>query len=198
MAYNYPEKERTLIILKPDAIQRVLMGEIISRFEKIGLKIVALKMVHPTESHVRNHYEVDPNWVRLTGEKFKASLIERGESLDGFDPMAQGEKVLQQLITYMASGPVVACVLEGGHAIALVRKMVGGTNPLGSDVGTIRGDYVIDSYQMADKQNRSVRNLIHASGNKQDAEKEISIWFTPAECLAYDTVHERILYSESI
>lgn len=189
--------ERTLVILKPDAVQRVLVGEVIKRFESIGLKIVALKMVRADKGLVEKHYTVDPNWVENTGARIIESFKKNGVSIDSLEPKTEGGKVLSRLMNYMSAGPVIPMVLEGAHSIALVRKLVGTTEPLSSDVGTIRGDYVIDSYALADSDNRSVRNIIHASGNSEEAKKEISLWFNDAELLIYETVHEKILYSKN-
>ena len=182
--------ERTLVILKPDSVQRSLIGEIISRFERSGLKIIAMKMIAPDKNTVEKHYTVDPNWKVKTGNKV---LESRDVKLT---PEKAGQKVLDSLLEYMTAGPVVAAVVEGAHSVSLVRKLVGGTEPLTSDVGTIRGDYVIDSYEMADGSNRSIRNLIHASSSLEDADKEIKIWFDESDIIKYRTAQEDILYRD--
>ncbi len=190
--------EKTLVIIKPDGVQRSLIGEIIKRFERIGLKIVALKMIIPKEEQVNSHYLIDPEWKKNVGEKAISAYEKKGIEPPTKDPEEAGEKVLNGLKKYMTSGPVVAMVLQGAHACAIVRKVVGGTEPLSSDVGTIRGDFVLDSYQMADTDGRAVRNLIHASGNPEEAEKEIPIWFDENELLHYRLVQDAILYDVNL
>jgi nucleoside-diphosphate kinase len=147
---KHPKEERTLIVLKPDALQRSLIGEIIKRYEQIGLKLVAMKMVVPTAKHVEQHYTLDPNWRRITGEKSIKGYLDKGLKPPSDDPLEITRVVLERLKKYLTSGPVIAMVWEGAHAVAIVRKITGSTEPLTSDVGTIRGDYVLDSYQMTD------------------------------------------------
>ena len=189
-------REQTLIILKPDAVQRTLVGEIVGRFERVGLKIVAMKFMRATPEVIERHYLVDPEWREKTGTKIRGNLEKAGEDVSGKTDRELGQVVLDRLTAYIASGPVLAAVLEGAHAIDLTRKLVGGTEPLSSDVGTIRGDYVIDSYSLADGDNRSVRNLVHASSSTEDAAAEIALWFDNSEILEYSTVHEGILYGD--
>jgi len=191
-------KEKTLVIIKPDGVQRSLIGEIIKRFERLGLKMVALKMMIPELEQVEKHYLIDPNWKRIVGEKAIAAYEKKGMEPPTNNPEEAGDKVLDGLKKYMTSGPVVAMVLQGAHACEIVRKVVGSTEPLSSDVGTIRGDFVIDSYQMADTDGRSVRNLIHASGNSEEAEQEIPIWFSEDEILHYRLIQEAILYDVNL
>ena len=191
-------KEKTLVVIKPDGVQRTLIGEIIKRFESLGLKMVALKMMVPTEDLVNKHYLIDPNWKVAVGEKAIEAYKKKGIEPPTNNPEEAGEKVLDGLRKYMTSGPVVAMVWQGAHACAIVRKMVGGTEPLSSDVGTIRGDFVIDSYQMADTDGRAVRNLIHASGNADEASKEIPLWFKDEEIINYRLVQDEILYDVNL
>jgi nucleoside-diphosphate kinase len=113
-------------------------------------------------------------------------------------PRENGLAILESNAKYLASGPVVAMIWQGAHAVEVVRKVTGGTEPRSSDVGTIRGDFVLDSYQMADTDGRSIRNLIHASGTPEEAEKEIPIWFLPSEVLKYRLVQEQILYDVNL
>jgi len=190
----HPKTERTLVIIKPDGVQRTLIGEIIKRLERPGLKLVAMKMCIPTADHVEKHYTLDPEWRRITGEKRVKAAKEKGEKLATEDPLEITAKILEVLIKYMTSGPVVAMVWQGAHSTELVRKIVGGTEPRSSDVGTIRGDYVLDSYVMADTDGRAVRNLIHASGTAKDSEAEIKHWFKADELMDYKLVAEQILY----
>ncbi len=175
--------ERTLVIIKPDGLERNLVGEIVTRFERTGLKIKALKMMRATADLVENHYTLDPSWKDSVGQKTLTSYAEKGLTPPSHDPIELADAVLKRLVTYMVSGPVIAMVLEGFHAVKIVRKIVGGTEPLSSAMGTIRGDYVVDSYQLAVDEDRSVRNLVHASGSVKEAEDEIAHWFTKEEII---------------
>ncbi len=195
---NHPKQERTLVIIKPDGIQRSLIGEIIKRYERVGLKLVGIKMVVPTPDFVEQHYSLDPNWRRETGEKRIKAAIERGEEPPSNDPLEITRIVLEKLKKYLSSGPVLAMVWQGAHSVDIVRKITGGTEPRSSDVGTIRGDFVLDSYNMSDPDGRSIRNLLHASGNPVEAEKEINLWFKPEEILSYKLVQEQILYDVNL
>lgn len=195
---SHPKKERTLIIIKPDGIQRTLIGEIIARYERIGLKLVGVKMILPTPEMIEKHYTLDPDWRRVTGEKRIKAARDKGLTPPSEDPYEITEIVLKKLKKYMTSGPVMAMVWEGAHVVEIVRKLTGGTEPLSSDVGTIRGDYVLDSYIMSDADNRSIRNLVHASGTVGEAEKEIDLWFKKEELLNYRLVQEQILYDVNL
>ena len=190
--------ERTFVLVKPDGIQRSLIGEIIKRFERIGLKLAGIKMLVPTSAHVEAHYTLDSNWRRVTGEKTIESYRKKGMKPPSEDPLEITARILEGLKKYITSGPVVAMVWQGAHAVKIVRKVVGGTEPLSSDVGTIRGDFVLDSYQMSDTDGRSVRNLIHASGSPEEAEMEIRHWFTEKELVNYRLVQEQILYDVNL
>lgn len=190
----HPKTERTLVIVKPDGIQRALFGEIVKRYERTGLKLVALKMMVPTEAMIEEHYLLDPNWKKNVGEKSIASYIKKGETPPSNDPIEVANVVVGNLKKYMTSGPVIAMIWEGAHAVELVRKVTGGTEPRSADIGTIRGDFVLDSYQMADSDSRAIRNLIHASGSVPEAEMEIPHWFTTKEIINYSVPHEATLY----
>jgi len=196
--HTHPKRERTLVIIKPDAIQRTLVGEIIQRYERIGLKIVGMKLVRPTKGLVEKHYTNDPDWIRKTGAKFIAHATEHGLKIKHPDPVKMGEHILERLSKYMTSGPVIAIVLQGLHAVPIVRKITGGTEPLRSDVGTIRGDFVLDSYEFSDIQDRSIRNLVHASGSVEEANKEIDLWFEKDELTDYLLVQDKILYDVNL
>ncbi|KKW39942.1 hypothetical protein A3I46_00420 [Candidatus Kaiserbacteria bacterium RIFCSPLOWO2_02_FULL_54_13] len=191
---SHPKDERTLVVVKPDGIQRALIGEIMKRYERIGLKLVALKMFVPTEKMIEEHYLLDPRWKKNVGEKAIQSYIRKGEEPPSSDPIEVGNLVVERLKRYMTSGPVIAMVWEGAHAVELVRKITGSTEPRSAEIGTIRGDFVVDSYQMADGADRAIRNLIHASGSVPEANKEIPHWFGPEEIIAYSVPHEAILY----
>lgn len=195
---NHPSKERTLVIIKPDGIQRSLIGEIVKRYERLGLKLIAIKMLVPSEEHIEKHYTLDPEWRRITGEKTIKGYQEKGLTPPSMDPYEITAKILENLKKYMTSGPVIAMIWQGAHAVKIVRKITGGTEPLSSDVGTIRGDLVLDSYQISDNDNRSVRNLLHASGSVEEAEMEIAHWFDEKEIINYRLVQEQILYDVNL
>lgn len=197
---QHPKQERTLVIIKPDGIQRSLIGEIIRRYERTGLKLVGLKMVMPTESMaIKHYYEVGGDaWLEEVGRKARAAYEKKGLTSPYKTNMDNGTAVMKSNAKYLSSGPVIAMVWQGNSAVGLVRKITGGTEPLTSDVGTIRGDLTLDSYAMADLDRRSVRNLIHSSGTLEDAEKEIKIWFTKEELHNYRLIQEQILYDVNL
>lgn len=188
--------ERSLVIIKPDGVQRGLVGEIISRFEKKGLKISAMKMVWPTREMATKHYDQPESAMMLLGERTLSSYAEKGVKHWSNDPMEIAREIQKYLVNYLSAGPVIVMVIEGAHAIAHVRKIRGATNPLGADVGTITGDYTIDSYFISDLDNRAIRNLVHASGSVDEAENEIKIWFKKNDILDYDMAIDQILYSK--
>lgn len=192
----HPSKERTLVIIKPDGMQRTLVGEIIQRYERTGLKLLAMKMVIPTEAMAtRHYYEVGGDaWITEVGRKAAAAYEKKGLKSPFATFEDNGRAILKANAKYLSSGPVVAMIWQGNQAVELVRKITGATEPLSSDVGTIRGDFTLDSYAMADIDNRSIRNLIHASGTVEEAEKEIKIWFKDEEILKYNLVQDKILY----
>lgn len=177
------KQERTLVLIKPDGVERNLIGEIISRFERSGLKLVGLKMTRPTEEMVEKHYLVDPEWKQKTGAKSIAAYQKQSKEAPYATPEEAGDFILNKMKDYLADQQVVAMVWQSVHAVGVVRKLVGSTEPLTSDVGTIRGDLTIDSYELADLDNRAVKNLVHASGTTEDAEKEVVLWFQESEIL---------------
>ncbi len=195
---QHPSDERTLVIVKPDGVQRGLVGEVIKRFEAVGLKLVGMKMMVPNADKIEAHYTLDPNWRKVTGEKTIASYQAKGLTPPSMDPLEITAKILANLKKYMTSGPVIFMVLEGAHAVKIVRKLGGGTEPLSSDVGTIRGDYVLDSYSMADTDGRAVRNILHMSGSVDEANAEIKHWFVDGEVIDYRIIHEEILYDVNL
>lgn len=190
----HPKNERTLVIIKPDGIQRGLIGEIIKRYENSGLKLVGIKMFVPSQDMIEKHYTLDPEWKFKTGEKNLQAYKEKGLTPPHSDPIAQSEMILGKLKKYFASGPAIFTVWQGSHAVAIVRKLTGGTEPLTSDVGTIRGDFLVDSYKTADDDVRAIRNLVHASGSLKEAEEEIAFWFKKEEIIDYRLIIESILY----
>ena len=148
--------EQTLVIIKPDGVQRSLVGEIIKRLERVGLKLAGLKMSVPSEDMIEKHYTLDPEWRRVTGEKTIAGYKKKGLKPPIEDPLEITKILLQTLKKYLTSGPIIIMAWQGAHAVSIVRKITGGTEPLTSDVGTIRGDFVLDSYQMSDTDGRAV------------------------------------------
>lgn len=197
MTKHYKD-ERTLVIIKPDGIQRSLIGEIIKRYERAGLKLVATKMMVAEADHVKKHYTLDPEWVVKTGLKTIKGYTDKGLKPPHTDPLKITEIILKNLIKYITSGPVLVMVWQGAHAVEIVRKLTGGTEPLTSDVGTIRGDFVIDSYRMSDTDARSVRNLVHASGSPKEADEEIAHWFKKNELIDYSLIQDAILYNTDL
>lgn len=194
----HPKKERTFVAIKPDGIQRSLMGEVIQRFERVGLKLIAMKFMVATPEHIEKHYTLDPEWRRLTGEKTIAGYRAKGLTPPSEDPLEITAKVLENLKKFMTSGPLVAMAWEGAHAQKIVKKIVGGTEPLTSDIGTIRGDFVLDSYSISDQDGRAVRNVVHCSGSVEEANNEIKHWFKPEEIINYKLVQEEILYDVNL
>jgi nucleoside-diphosphate kinase len=196
---NYDNKqEQTLVIVKPDGVQRGLIGEVIKRYETCGLKLVAIKMVLPDKETVKKHYSIDPKWATVTGNKTFASYKEKGLPMPGPSPEEFAETIRTQLMDFMSSGPVVAMVWQGMGAVPIVRKITGSTEPLSSLPGTIRGDYTIDSYTASNIDKRAVRNIIHSSGSVEEAEKEIAIWFDKKEIINYRLVSEEIIYDVNL
>jgi len=185
--------ERTLVLIKPDAVERGLIGEIVQRFEKRGLKIIGMKLVKASRETAGRHYTEDPDWLLSIGQKARKSFEEKGIEVKETDKQI-GERVRTLLIGYVESGPIVAMVIEGPHAIETVRKIVGPTEPRTAPPGTIRGDYSIDSYLLSDSTERPVKNLIHASGNEREAVSEIKVWFSENELHSYERSEEKAAF----
>lgn len=186
--------ERTLVIIKPDGIQRSLIGDVIHRYERVGLKLVGIKMMIPTKDLIEKHYTLDPEWRVRTGQKTIKNYLDKGLTPPSTDPVEITGRILKNLVNYMTKGPVVVMVWQGAHAVEIVRKITGGTEPVTSQVGTIRGDYVLDSYRMSDSDGRSVRNIVHASGSVKEADDEIAHWFKNEELFNYRLIVEEMLY----
>jgi len=193
-------RERTLIFLKPDGVQRGLVGEVLHRFERAGLRVAGLKMVQATPAFLERHYPNDETFLRTIGgktrEAFAAAGLDVRQQTGSDDPLVIGRAVRGWLIEYVSTGPVVAFVLEGIQAVGTARKIVGDTLPFRAAPGTIRGDFSIDSPTVANPQRRPVRNLIHASGTVEEAEFEIELWFRPEELFAYRRVDEVLIQGE--
>jgi len=192
------KEERTLVIIKPDGIQRSLIGEVIKRYERSGLKLIGLKMMVATPEFVEKHYTLDPTWRQRNGQKTIDAYKSKGLTPPSEDPLEVNAVTLEKLKKYLSCGPIIPMVWQGMHAVGVVRKITGGTEPLTSDVGTIRGDFTIDSYEVADIDSRSTRNIVHASGSPEEAEGEINLWFKSEELVNYRLVGEEILYDVNL
>lgn len=179
--------------MKTDAVQRSLVGEIIKRFEQTGLKIVAMKMLNAEESQLLDHYNKDDAWYEKKGNGIVEDLKNMGKPVEK-EAIEYGKDIIRTIVKYMQESPIVAIVLEGNQATAVVTKIVGTTEPTTSDVGTIRGDYTLDSFAHATYENRAVRNLVHQSESPAEAEREIAIWFDDGEIMEYTSAQEHILY----
>ncbi len=193
-----PKEEKTLVLIKPDGVKRGLIGEIISRIEKRGLKIIALEMVWANKEQIAGNYPNTDKWLRGVGEKTKATYEKYGydvkKELGTYNNKKIGEMVREWLIEFMTSGPIVKMVVKGVHAVDMMRKMVGNTMPALAEMGTIRGDFSIDSSIAANKAKRAVHNIVHASGSIEEAEKEIQFWFSPEEIHDYKRAEEDIMF----
>jgi len=176
-----PKDEITYVMIKPDGVRKGLVGEIIRRFEQRDLKIVALEMFQPTKEKMDNHYPKDDAWITRLGGKTLSTYEKYGYSVEEEygtnDPEKIGRMVRGWLIDYMVSAPLVKMVVKGTHAVDMVRKIVGPTLPYAAEMGTIRGDYSVDSPLVANKEKRAVMNLIHASETQDEAKHEIDHWF---------------------
>jgi len=190
---SHPKKERSFVAIKHDGVQRTLIGEIINRVEKTGLKIIALKMFVPDLERATEHYGKDDAWCEGKGARMIETFKALGKSVDK-TAIEYGRGIVEAVIKYITVGPIVAMVIEGNQAVGIVKKLVGSTEPLTSDVGTIRGDYTVDSYALTDLDGRAVRNLVHCTDKPEEAEREINLWFKPEEIMNYRLVQEAILY----
>lgn len=188
--------DRTLVLLKPDAVQRALVGEILSRFEKAGFKIIGMKLVHASKEQAGTHYADDEAWLKSVGEKTKKSYEMKGQPIQD-DALTVGKRVRQMLIDFITMSPTVAIAIEGHDVIGKIRLMVGDTAPNKAMPGTIRGDFAFDSYGLSDASGRPIQNLIHASDSVESAKKEIAIWFRENEIYPYQRVDEALLYRKA-
>lgn len=178
---NQFKKEKTFVLVKPDGIKKGIIGEIIKRFEQRDLKVVALEMFQPTEDDIDNHYPKDEEWIHRLGGKtiktYEKYGIDPEEKLGTSDQMEIGKMVRGWVIDYMISAPLVKMVVQGVHAVDMVRKIAGPTLPSDADMGTIRGDFSVDSPAVANSEHRAVMNIVHASETAEEAEHEIKHWF---------------------
>ncbi|MBC8235874.1 nucleoside-diphosphate kinase [bacterium] len=192
------KNEQTLVLIKPDGVMRGLIGEIIKRFERSGLKIIALKMSQPSKDFVASHYSGSEEWLRGMGKKalnsFAEYNIDTEKEMGTSDPLEIGRMIQQWNVDYLSMGPVVAMVIEGTYAITAVRKIIGFTIPAQADVGTIRGDFSIDSNNIANVEKRSTKNLIHAAGDEEEAAHEIKHWFSDEELVSYERCDANVMF----
>lgn len=191
-------EEKTLVLFKPDAVKRGIVGEILSRFERIGLKIVGLKLMEVTREFASKHYPSDKDYVISLGQKtldnYKKYDLDPNKELGTSDPYKIGQIINQWNAEYLSSGPLIAMVLQGNHAVDNVRKLVGHTLPVSAEPGTIRGDFSKDSSALANKEKRALRNIIHASGTTEEAKSEIEYWFKKDELFNYQRADEAIMF----
>ncbi len=190
--------ERTLAVVKTDGVQRHLIGQVISRFEQSGFKVVGLKMLKPPKDLVLKNYPDTKEWYEKVGGRSISTFKEMGVDVKSKfgteNPEAIGKKVKEWIVRFMTSGKVVAIVLEGNRAAENVRRIVGETNPIKAMAGTIRGDFSIDDTQLGNSKNRPIVNVVHASGSAEEAKTEIPLWFKPEEIFEYKRDNEGVFY----
>lgn len=195
---SHPKEEKTLVLIKPDGVKRGLTGEIVRRIEQRGLKVIALKMFTATREQIDEHYPKDPVWIRRLGEKTLATYEKYGydakQELGTDYPAEIGTHVRGWLLEFMTSGPLVKMVVQGIHAVAMVRKLTGNTVPAMAEMGTIRGDFSVDSAASANRDKRAVHNIVHASETPEEATHEIEFWFSPEEIHEYKRAEEDIMF----
>ena len=178
--------EQTLILIKPDGVQKQLIGEIIKRFEESNLKVCAMKMVWPDKELAEKHYPLDEEWARQTFEKTKKAADIENRQLEQSDHLEFGKVLQARLVTFLIESPVIAITIKGPNAISCVREIIGLTEPFRADPESIRGKFASEeSYKIADAEKRSIRNLLHASDSIENAKKEISTWFQEHEIHEY-------------
>ncbi len=195
-ATNHPSEERTFLMIKPDGVMRGLVGEILRRLESRGLKIIALQMEMPTREKIDSHYPKAEAWIRRVGQKTLGTYEKYG-----YDPIAEfgstddfeiGTVVRGWILDTMTAGPIVKVVIQGLHAVDSVRKVVGSTIPANAELGSIRGDFSVDSPALANKEKRSILNLVHASETPEEAAHEIAYWFGDAPVFPYKRTEDAL------
>lgn len=193
----YPQ-ETTVLLVKPDGVKRGLIGEIVKRIEMRGLKIIGLKMFHADAKHASAHYPNSEEWLRGMGEKSLENYAGLGISAKDFlgteEALEIGKMIQKWNVDFLTSGPVIAVAVKGIHAIAMVRKIVGKTIPSQAEMGTIRGDFSVDSAALANSGKRAIHNVVHASGNAEEAKHELKHWFKPEEIYDYKRAEEDTMF----
>jgi len=192
------KQEKTVVLIKPDGIKRGLIGEVINRIEKRGLKIISLEMFQANKQQIDSHYPQDKKWIKRLGEKTLSNYKKYGfsaqEELGTEDPLKIGKMVRGWLIDFMISGPMVKMIVQGIHSIDMVRKIVGGSMPSQAEMGTIRGDFSVDDATAANKDKRAIHNIIHASETPEEAEHELGFWFAAEDVFDYKRAEEDIMF----
>lgn len=193
-----PQEEKTVLLIKPDGVKRGLIGEIIKRIEARGLKIIALKMLSASREHAHSHYPNTEEWLRGMGEKSLENYKQYGKDpkkeIGTDDSLEIGKKVAEWNVEFLTSGPMVAMAIQGIHAVDMVRKIVGKTLPSIAEMGTVRGDFSVDSSMLANEGKRAVHNIVHASGDQSEAAHELKHWFKPEEINEYKRAEEDIMF----
>ena len=196
------QKQRALIIIKPDGVQRGLLGKIVNRFEQVGLKIIGLKFEMADEKKVITHYPETDAWFKKVGGRTLTNYAKKGLDVKKIfntdDPIQIGRTVKKWLVTYFQESPVLIMALESYDCIEIVRKLSGNTIPVLANPGTIRGDFSHDTIDLANEQNRPLRNIIHASDTVEDGEKEVKVWFKDDELFDYERADEKFMFSKNI
>ncbi|MFH1890752.1 MAG: nucleoside-diphosphate kinase [Candidatus Kuenenbacteria bacterium] len=192
------KEEKTVLLVKPDGVKRGIVGDVIGRIEQRGLKIIALKMLNVTDEKARGHYPGTDAWLIGMGNKTLENYKKYGkdpiEDLGMDDSKKIGEKIYDWNVKYLTSGPMVAMLIKGLHAIDMVRKIVGHTLPSKADMGTVRGDYSVDSPTLANEEKRAIRNIVHASGDPDEATHEVKYWFNEKDICDYKRSDEDIMF----
>lgn len=195
---GYPKQEKTVLLIKPDGVLRGLIGDVVARIEQRGLKIIALKMIQASREKVKDHYPGSKAWLIGMGNKtldnYKKYDKDPVKEIGTKEPLEIGQRIYEWNVDFLTSGPMVAILIEGIHAIDMVRKIVGHTLPSLADMGTIRGDYSVDSPSLANEEKRAIRNLVHASGDAEEAKHEISYWFSKEDIHEYKRSGEDIMF----
>ncbi len=198
MATPHLKQERTVVLVKPDGVKRGLVGEVISRIERRGLKVISLSMIQATREQADAHYPKDPLWITRLGEKSLSTYQKYGidptASVGTDDPEKIGAMVRGWLLDYFIEGPMVKIVVEGIHAVDMVRKLAGNTIPAFAEMGTLRGDFSVDSAALANAGKRAIRNIVHASETSEEFAHEVQLWFLPQEIHDYKRAEEDIMF----
>ncbi|MDO8609622.1 MAG: nucleoside-diphosphate kinase [bacterium] len=194
------KKQKALLIIKPDGVQRGLIGTIIKRFEKVGLTVIGVKFEWATKEKVIAHYPNTEAWFKKVGERTLSNYAKKGIDANKVfgtnDPIKIGQAVKGWLVNYFQESPVFLAAVEGYEAIEIVRKLSGNTLPVLAAPGTVRGDFSHDTIDLANEQNRPLRNLIHASDAVEDGEKEVALWFAPNELFSYVRADEKLMFGK--
>lgn len=198
MHMEHIKQEKTLVLVKPDGVKRGLIGEIISRIERRGLKVIAMKMVQADRAKIEKHLPSEDEWLVRLGNKglttFKEYNLDALALLGTDDAREVGKQTKEAIIEYLTSGPVVAMVIQGMHAIDMMRKVVGHTLPFKAEMGTLRGDFSVDSPALANYERRSIKNIVHASETAAEAKNEMDLWFTAGEIHTYKRAEEDVMF----